>query len=57
MLSRWKKQFQQNSQGAFPGHGHAPEDELARLRREIEVLRREREILKKAVHIFSQHLP
>jgi transposase len=57
MLSRWKKEFEQNSQQAFAGHGHSQDDELARLRRENEVLRREREILKKAVSIFSQHLP
>ena len=57
MLSRWKKEFEQNSQSAFPGHGHAQDEELTRLRREVEVLRREREILKKAVSIFSQHLP
>jgi transposase len=57
MLSRWKKQFEQNSQQAFPGQGHPQDEELTRLRRENEVLRREREILKKAVGIFSQHLP
>ena len=62
MLSRWKKEFEQNSQQAFAGRGHSGErhsqdDELMRLRRENEVLRREREILPSAVSIFSQHLP
>ncbi len=57
LLSRWKKELEQNSQRAFPGHGQPQDEELARLRRENEVLRREREILKKAVSIFSQHLP
>ena len=57
LLSRWKKELAQQGQQAFPGQGRAQEDELARLRREVEVLRREREILKKAVGIFSQQLP
>lgn len=57
LLSRWKKELEAQGPQAFPGQGHIQEDELARLRREVEVLRREREILKKAVGIFSQHLP
>jgi len=58
MLSRWKKeleQAEQKGQWAFPGQGRPQDEELARLRRENEVLRRERDILKKAVSIFSQH--
>ena len=38
----------------FPGHGVARDEELARLRRELEIARQERDILKKAVGIFSQ---
>jgi transposase len=54
LLSRWKKQFQTEGSQAFPGHGHARDEELTRLRREVEVLRQEREVLKKVVGIFSQ---
>jgi transposase len=54
MISRWKKEAEQNGQHAFPGHGHPQDEELSRLRREVEVLRQEREILKKAISIFSQ---
>jgi len=57
VLARWKKELAVQGEQAFPGPGRAPEDELAQLRRENEVLRREREILKKAVGIFSQQLP
>ena len=57
LLSRWKKELEAQGPQAFLGQGNIQEDELARLRREVEVLRREREILKKAVGIFSQHLP
>jgi transposase len=54
LVSRWKKEAQRNGQQAFPGQGHPQDEELARLRRENEVLRQEREILKKAISIFSQ---
>jgi len=53
MVSRWKKEAEQNGQRAFPGQGHPQDEELSRLRREVEVLRQEREILKKAISIFS----
>jgi transposase len=54
LVSRWKKEAEQNGQRAFPGQGHPQDEELSRLRREVEVLRQEREILKKAISIFSQ---
>jgi transposase len=56
LLGRWKKQFEESPVEAFPGKGHLrPQDEeLARLRRENEILRQERDILKKAVGIFSR---
>lgn len=53
LVSRRKKEAQQNGQRAFPGQGHPQDEELARLRREVEVLRQEREVLKKAISIFS----
>lgn len=57
MLSRWKRQLEakgQQGEQAFPGHGRPRDEELARLRRELEIARQERDILKKAVSIFSQ---
>ena len=54
LLSRWKKQLASNGERAFSGQGQPRDEELARLRREVEVLRQERDILKKAVGIFSQ---
>lgn len=54
MVSRWKKEAEQNGERAFPGQGHPQDEELARLRRENEVLRQERDVLKKAISIFSQ---
>ena len=54
LVSRWKKEAEMNGQRAFPGQGHPQDEDLARLRREVDVLRQEREILKKAISIFSQ---
>ncbi len=55
-LSKWCKQLADQGEQAFPGSGHqtAQEEELRRLRRELEVARQERDILKKALHIFSR---
>lgn len=55
-LYHWRKQLRLQGEQAFPGHGHqtAPEEELQRLRREVEILRQERAILKKVVAIFSE---
>lgn len=54
LVSRWKKEAGENGQRAFPGQGHPLDEEVARLRRENDVLRQERDILKKVVSIFSQ---
>ena len=55
-LRRWNKAYLAEGDHAFPGQGRLPadEEEIRRLRREVEVLRQERDILKKAVGIFSQ---
>ena len=55
-LSHWKKELMEKSADAFPGNGNIPESEreLARLKRENEILREERDILKKAISIFSK---
>ena len=54
MLYEWRKLGQKEGSDAFRGNGNptAIEAELARLRREIEVLKMEREILKKAADFF-----
>ena len=39
---------------AFPGKGHARDEEMKRLQRELDIARMERDILKKAIGIFSQ---
>jgi transposase len=54
-LSHWKRNFAEEGESAFPGHGRLTPDQecIRRLERENEVLRQERDILKKAVAIFS----
>lgn len=55
-LHHWCKEFAQAGEKAFPGSGNpqASEEELRRLKRELEVTRQERDILKKALAIFSR---
>jgi len=56
IISRWKRQFKEDGEQAFPGKGHLkPDDQFVRkLKRDNERLRRERDILKKALAIFSK---
>jgi transposase len=53
-LYAWKKSARTEGDDAFRGHGQRTEvnAELARMRREIEVLKMEREILKKAAEFW-----
>ena len=55
-LHHWCKEFAEAGAAAFPGSGHqtAQEEEVRRLKRELEVTRQERDILKKALAIFSR---
>ena len=47
-LYHWSKQLADQGEQAFPGSGHqtAQEEELRRLKRELEITRQERDILK-----------
>ncbi len=54
LLSRWRKEFADESKKAFTGKGNPRDEEVARLKKENADLRMERDILKKAMAIFSQ---
>jgi transposase len=58
-LHHWCKQLADQGQQAFVGSGHQTpqEEELRRVKRELEVTRQERDILKKALAIFSSNQP
>lgn len=55
-LYNWQKQLAEKGADAFPGIGHqsVQEEEIRRLKRELEIARQERDILKKVVSIFSR---
>ena len=55
-IHNWRKQFSEHGPEAFPGSGHQTpqEEELRRLKRELEVVKQERDILKKALIVFSR---
>ncbi len=55
-IHQWRKDLAAHGDDAFPGSGHqtAQEEELRRLKRELEVTRQERDILKKALLVFSR---
>ena len=56
LLGRWVKQLEGDPEQSFPGKGHLKDrdEEVRRLRRELERVTLERDILKKAVAIFSK---
>jgi transposase len=55
LVHRWKREMAEDGVKAFPGKGNLkPDDEeLRRLRRELEKVKRERDFLKKAVTYFA----
>jgi len=57
VLYRWKRELIREQSEAFPGKGRLgpQEEELRRLRRELEQAKEDREILKKALAFFSKH--
>jgi transposase len=57
-LHHWCQHLAAQGEQAFPGSGHqtAQEEEIRRLKRELEVTRQERDILKKVVQIFSKEV-
>jgi len=54
-IHQWRKELAAHGDEAFPGSGHqTAQEELRRLKRELEVTRQERDILKKALIVFSR---
>ncbi len=55
-IYKWRRQILEKQDDAFPGSGRRPakQDELVRLKREVERLRMENEILKKAKAYFAR---
>ena len=55
-IHSWRKELAEHGPEAFPGKGHqtALEEEVTRLKRDLERVQQERDILKKVVSIFSR---
>ena len=55
-LYKWQDQLRSKGKDAFPGRGRCAEkdDEIARLKRELERVKEERDILKKAALYFAR---
>jgi transposase len=58
-IQKFRKELAEHGTEAFPGSGHqtAQEEEVRRLKRELEIVKQERDILKKALGIFSRGPP
>lgn len=56
VLRKWVKEFGSDPVQAFPGHGQMKleQQEIERLRREVNKLKAERDILKKAAAFFAR---
>ena len=56
LLYRWRREQRQDGDDAFRGKGmsKASEEEMRRLRRELDQVRMERDILKKALSVFAR---
>jgi transposase len=58
MVRKWRRQFATAGTpgDAFPGHGRltSQDEEIRRLRRELEVARQERDFLKRAAAFFAK---
>ncbi len=57
LLGKWKSLYLADKNNAFPGQGYMKpeEEEIRRLKRELDNVKEERAILKKALAIFSKH--
>lgn len=55
LIYRWCNDLREGGQEAFPGQGNlkASDEEMRRLKRELEIVRQERDILKKALVFFA----
>ncbi len=56
LVARWKTEFEESGELAFPGNGkvNAAEEELRQLRRDLSTERHESDILKKTLACFAK---
>jgi len=56
LLGKWCKQAKTEGAGAFKGQGHARDEEMAALKRELSRIKKERDFLKDAAAFFASEL-
>ena len=56
LLGKWRKQTKAEGSTAFRGQGHARDEEMAALKRELARVRKERDFLKDAAAFFARAL-
>lgn len=54
MLSRWKRQVEQEGRQAFGGSGTPRDEEIAVLKRELARVKKERDFLREAATFFAR---
>jgi transposase len=54
LLGRWRRDLMQHGGKAFVGQGHARDEELMRLRRELAKVKQERDFLAEAAAFFAR---
>ena len=54
LLGKWRRQFAEHGRQAFPGHGNARDEEIARLKRELARVTKERDFLRDAAAFFAK---
>jgi len=57
VIHRWKREYLEDIEDAFPGKGHMrpEEEEMRKLKKILADVTEERDIVKKALAIFSKH--
>ena len=53
-LGTWCKAVKEHGEGAFPGRGHARDEEIAALKRELARVKKERDFLREAATFFAK---
>ena len=53
-LTRWRRELREEGHQAFIGQGHARDEEMVRLKRELSRVKKERDFLKEAAAYFAK---
>ena len=53
-LRRWRDAAKNHGEDAFPGHGHARDEEMMHLKRKLAKVTQERDFLKEAAAYFAK---